>query len=264
MSYTVINGGADIVPTASASLDPDYEAIITPDVESWFDAYASGLTLVSGVVSNVANQKPGGAALTQGAVGSRPAIEAAKLDGRDAFIFTRGVGVLPKRLLNTFPAGASLSWTKVMVVWDSEGATTGDQGALWGGGGNGAGAHRVHRNSGNIIHRCGGATNEALVQVAIDWTVPHLIMADWDHTTGTAGLSIDGLSWTTTTNALASVTQTACAIGAEPTTSSGLGWNGWGFEYLIYPVSLRLSANATKLAWAKQLIHDDFPSLTIA
>lgn len=247
---------ADITAPTGAKLLPNYDRVIGLDASTWawFVPDTAYITLTSGKVSAWANRKSGGPTITQGTAGVRPVVGGdATILGRPYLRFT-STNQLP---LTGFPAGASLSWSKILVA-RQYGSGIPKAAALFSSA-NSAGRHLLSTSvtTGNVAQTVGSpdvATNNV---IAPDWSQWLMIIASWDHTTGTAGLYIStvGGSFSTNTNALAVASLTSMTIGS----SGDVDYAAIGVD----TTALHLTANLAKLNWWKQWVRDRF-GLTVA
>lgn len=243
---------ADIPAPSGARLLPNYDRVLGESASTfaWWVPDAAWLTLVSGLVSNWNSRRAGGPALTQATAGVRPTPGAdSSILGRPYLRFT-GSNALA---LASFPAGLSSSWSKLMVL-RRHGAGIPKAASLLTSA-NSAGRHllQLSATTGNMTQTVGSPTAVATTITPPSWADWRLVVATWDHLTGTGGLYASNLSpsFTTAVNAAGS--------GATLTTAT-LGGAG-DVDYAavaVDSVALHLPANATKLAWWKQWTRDRF------
>lgn len=260
----IFNTGAIIVAPSGALLMPDYETAIgaDPTTVEWWHPDADAITESGGVVSQLRTQKATGGTTLTAVTGSRPALLAAAVNGRNALRFQRNASEPPDRFAYTFPAGAALSWTKIMVIRDYGPL----QGELWST--DGTNAHRISFvntvNDGDHVLARGGAS---LASSALFKPRPlnawFLVMQSFDHVAGRVALSVNGGSWILG-SAGVTVDVTASNIGARPSeTSNNTGGQFDAAMIALDSTALHLAGNAAKLTLWKQLVRDDF-ALTIA
>lgn len=261
----IFNTGAVLAAPAGALLMPDYEVAIgaDPTTVEWWHPDTDAITESAGAVSQLRSQKAtGGTVLNQATAASQPTLLSAAINGRNALRFAKQTVGAPDRFLYTFPAGASLSWTKIMVVRDFSELS----GNLWSASdGNG---HRLEfaysvNDLNHVLARMGAANVLTSFFKPRPLNTWFLVMSSFDHVAGQSALSVNGGGWALSSATGGSVTGTASGIGAFPADGSNAGGTFDAAMIALDSTALHLAGNATKLGLWKQLIRDDF-GLTIA
>lgn len=268
--YLALDPGIDTPAPSGAPLAYDYDQVIGNSVAQWWLPYAGFVSPASGNIQDLLSMKlSGGTTLSQPTVAQRPLLMSDPLvcNGKPFLRFAKNPAGLPDRFAFTFPAASNLSWTKVMIVRQFNGGAP-ESVNFWNTT-NVVGRHFLtcSATTGIIAHRV-DSTNEAVCYYTPAdptpfWQLPHLLMASFDHLTGTVALSVDGGAFATATNALATATRTDTSFFASATDSTNQGTSGDVWMAALAPLALHLPANAALLGYIKQYTRDNF-GLTIA
>jgi hypothetical protein len=264
----IFNTGANLAAPSGALLMPDYDVVIGADASTaeWWHPDTGFITDAGGgAISAMATQKTsGGTNLSQASAASQPSLLTNALNGRNALAFRRQTVGAPDRFLYTFPAGAGISWTKIMVLRDPTGGAA--NGNVWSGGT--TGPHRLEfafsANDGeHILTRMGPSLAASVIFKPRPINTWFLVMSAFDHVAGQAAISVNGGAWALSSTTGVVVDGTATSIGALASDGSNAGVNVDVAMIGLDTTALHLAGNAAKLAVWKQLVRDDF-GLSIA
>jgi hypothetical protein len=264
----LIDNPANVIPAApDAPILIDYDTeVIAPSTDFWLLEPSYVTKDASDYISAIATQKTtGGVTLTQATAAQQPLYIADAIDGNAAMRFARDPSGAPDRFLYTFPAGASLSWTKIVVL-RTDADQTGRNGKLWGT--DGTNAHRMDLaysggDGDHFLCRAGaGLASSAKILARPAAGVWWLAKMSFDHVLGQVAAQINGGAWTLAATTGVTVDVTASAIGAGPSDGSNVGCNADLALVEVVPVALHLEANATLDSDIDQFVRDYF-DLTI-
>lgn len=264
----LIDNPGNVIPAApDAPILIDYDnEVIAVSSDFWLPELSYVTKDGSDRISAVATQKTSdGTTLIQNTAAQKPLYVADAINGKAAMRFARDPSGAPDRFPYTFPAGAGLSWTKIVVL-RTDADQTGQNGKLWGT--DGTNAHRMDlaysmTDGNHLLCRAGaGLVSSAKVLNRPAADVWWLAKMSFDHVLGKVAAQINGGAWTVAETGGVTVDVTASAIGAGPTDGSNVGCNlDIAFAQAV-PVALNLEANAALDADIDQFVRDYF-DLTI-